>query len=179
MNDPGAVYLLEYLKSFKGIKSNAEKAMAQIDEQEWHWSPDPESNSVAILVRHISGNLRSRFTDFLTADGEKPDRNRDAEFLDPDQTRENLLAAWESSWDILFATLEQLQPSDLLSIVHNRREPYTVVRALQRQLVHYAYHGGQIVYLCKQIRTVRFRSLSIPRGASGDYLNIPPSHTAT
>ncbi len=175
MSDPGEIYLLECLKSFKGIKSTTEKAIVQIKDEEMHWSSDPESNSVAIILRHISGNLRSRFTDFLTTDGEKPDRNRDAEFVDSGISREVLLSEWETSWKILFDTLGQLTSASLTQTVYIRNEPHTVIRALQRQLVHYAYHSGQIVYLCKQIRAGNFKSLTIPRGASGDFLHSPPT----
>lgn len=174
MSALGETYLLECLKSFKGIKSNAEKAIAQISDEEMHWSPDPESNSVAVIVRHLSGNLRSRFTNFLTTDGEKPDRDRDSEFVDPGESKAALLARWESSWQVLFDTLQRLKPEDLLATVTIRQEPHTVVRALQRQLAHYAYHGGQIVYLCKLVRAGGFQSLSIPKGASEQYKQVPP-----
>lgn len=175
MNDSGAVYLLECLKSFKGIKSNAEKAMIQLTDHQLRWSPEDESNSVAVIVRHLCGNLRSRFTDFLTTDGEKPGRHRDSEFIVPDESRDVLMQRWEESWAVLFRTLEALHPDDLLRTVYIRREPHSVIRALQRQLVHHAYHGGQIVYLCKQIRSGKFSSLSIPKGESGNYLTSPPT----
>ncbi|MBK6444520.1 MAG: DUF1572 family protein [Bacteroidetes bacterium] len=167
-------YLLETIKSFRGLKSNAEKAFAQIQDADFHFQPDQESNSVAILIQHLAGNMLSRFTDFLTSDGEKQDRNRDSEFNDSKQTKEQLLNYWNKGWDCLFSALQSLQAEDLLKTVTIRQEPHLVLRALQRQLVHYAYHTGQIVFLCKMIRKSGFKSLSIPRGKSGDFVQVVP-----
>ena len=169
MSSVSEIYLLESLKSFKGMKSNAELAIAQISDEELHFQPDSESNSVAIIMRHIAGNLRSRFTDFLTTDGEKPNRNRDIEFENPTGNRQEILADWNNGWEALFSTLNGLKGEDLLNTITIRNEPHSVLRAIQRQLVHYAYHCGQIVFLCKMIRKSEFQSLSIPRGKSEEY----------
>jgi hypothetical protein len=158
----GDAYLLELLKGLKGLKRNAELAMEQISEEEMHYRRTENSNSVAILIKHISGNMRSRFTDFLTTDGEKPDRNRDGEFTRERLSREELIRRWDEAWQILFDTLATLKPDDLLNVVSINKEQQTVVRALQRALVHYANHTGQIVYICKEIRDPHFKTLSIP-----------------
>ena len=164
-----SVFILETLKSTKGLRSTAEKAMAQIGDGEMHYAPDDESNSVAVMMQHMAGNMLSRFTNFLTEDGEKPWRKRDAEFMDDDQTRDQLMEAWNKGWDCLIGVLESLREEDLLKVITIRGEEHTVIRALQRQLAHYAYHTGQIVYLCKLIRKSNFKSLSIPRGQSETY----------
>ncbi len=163
MSEYGEAYLLETLKSLKGLKSTCEKAIAQVSDDEIHFQYDEDSNSVAILMKHISGNMVSRFTDFLTSDGEKEWRKRDDEFIEDRQSREELLKAWDRSWELLFNTLAGLRADDLLRKVYIRNEEHTVIRALQRQLVHYAYHTGQIVYICKQIRKSDFKSLTIPK----------------
>ncbi len=168
MNSVNELYLLEVLKSLKGLKSNAEKAMEQISGNDYHFQPDPESNSVAILMKHMAGNMISRFTDFLTTDGEKSWRKRDDEFIDDRKTETELLTFWNKGWDCLLGTINSLKSEDLLKTVFIRGEEHTVLRALQRQLVHYSYHTGQIVYLCKQIRKSEFKSLSIPRNPSGN-----------
>jgi hypothetical protein len=157
------LYLLETKKSFRGLKSNTEKAIAQLSDEELHRVPDPSSNSIAILMQHMAGNMISRFTDFLTSDGEKANRNRDAEFVDNHASREALFKKWEEGWKILAQVLDDLTPEDLEKTVMIRNEPHTVVRALHRQLVHYAYHSGQIVYICKYIRSGSFTSLTIPK----------------
>jgi hypothetical protein len=158
----GDIYLLELLKSLKGLKSNAEKAIDQISEDEMYFSRNAESNSVAILIKHISGNMKSRFTDFLTTDGEKPDRNRDGEFTRERPSRDELMNRWHEGWKILFDTLSIIKSDDLAKEVLIGNEKHSVLRALQRALVHYASHAGQIVYICKEIRGEEFRTLSIP-----------------
>lgn len=167
-------YLLESIKSFRGLKSNAEKAMAQISDDAFHYHPDPESNSVAILVKHLSGNMISRFTDFLTTDGEKISRERDNEFIDTFKDKSEIMKCWEEGWKCLFDTLNYLNGNDLEKEVKIRNEAHTVLRAIHRQLTHYAYHCGQIVYLCKHIKSNQFTSLSIPRGESDKYKLEPP-----
>ena len=157
------LYLLETLKNLKGLKSIAEKAISQISKEELHYSPDKESNSVAIIMKHLAGNMLSRFTKFLTTDGEKEWRNRDQEFIDDSSTYEELFETWNKGWDCLFESLSKLQPEDLSKFIYIRGEEHTVLRALNRQLVHYAYHTGQIIYICKLIRKSDFQSLSIPR----------------
>jgi hypothetical protein len=165
----GENYLLETIKSLHGLKSTSEKAIDQISPDEMHFQPDSESNSVALLIKHMSGNMLSRFTDFLTTDGEKEWRNRDSEFEDENFTKEELIGLWNKGWDCLFGALTKLKADDLEKVVFIRGEEHTVLRAINRQLVHYAYHAGQIVYLCKQIRSKDFKSLSIPRGESKNY----------
>jgi uncharacterized damage-inducible protein DinB len=163
VNETGQAYLVETIKSLRGLKSTAEKAIAQISDEEMHYYPDAESNNVAILMKHMAGNMLSRFTDFLSTDGEKEWRNRDGEFIDEGRNREELFELWNRGWNLLIKTLTDLKDEDLHKTVIIRGEDYTVMRALQRQLVHYAYHTGQIVYLCKHIRSTAFQSLSIPR----------------
>lgn len=170
------IYLLESLKSFKGLKSNAEKAMNQISDSQMHEHPDEESNNVAIIAKHMAGNMLSRFTDFLTSDGEKPNRNRDGEFIDNFKSRQEIIDYWEKGWACLFDTLSSLKSEDLEKTVYIRNEEHTVLRAIHRQLTHYAYHCGQIVFLCKHLRQKEFKSLSIPRGESSKYTFEPPKN---
>ena len=137
--------------------------MIQISEDEMFVSKNEDSNTVAILIKHISGNMKSRFTDFLTTDGEKSWRNRDGEFTSEKWSREKLMGKWEDGWQCLLDVVEALSPSDLKKQVLISGEINSVIRALQRQLVHYAYHTGQIVYICKEIRSIDFQTLSIPK----------------
>ena len=149
---------------FRRLKKLSEDAVAQVPDGDLTVMLDPESNSIAIVMKHMAGNLRSRFTDFLTTDGEKPDRNRDAEFeIEGPFDRDATLAHWERGWTTLFATLEELSTSDLLRDVYIRGERHTVLQALTRALTHQAYHVGQIVFLAKHFRSADWRSLSIPR----------------
>lgn len=143
--------------------------MAQLPEGKLFWQNDPESNSIAVIVNHLAGNMLSRFTDFLTSDGEKPWRNRDAEFENPFANARELMEQWEKGWKTLFEAIEVLKEPDLESIVYIRNEGHTVVEALNRQLAHYAYHIGQIVFICKMVRGTEFESLSIPRSQSSTY----------
>ena len=157
-------YLNDVRTQFEKMKTLAEGALAQVTDAQLPVALDPESNSLAVIMRHMAGNLRSRFTDFLTTDGEKPDRNRDGEFeLKGPTTRERAMADWESGWRILFATLDGLTPDDLLRDVFIRGERHSVIQALDRQLTHHAYHVGQIVFLAKHLRATDWRTLSIPR----------------
>ena len=143
MTDLAAYYLEEIRRQFRGHKRMAEAAMAQLEDKDFFITLDPESNSIAILVKHIAGNARSRFTDFLTTDGEKPDRFRDREFeLTGETSRAEVMRWWEQGWSIVFATLEGLKPDDLLRTVTIRQEPHTVLQALGRALAHYAQHIG-------------------------------------
>ena len=155
------------------MKSNAEKAIDQLSDKDFHYKPDAESNNIAIIMKHLAGNMLSRFTDFLTTDGEKPDRNRDGEFEDDFTSREDLTNFWYKGWTCAFDSIKNLREDDLLKIVYIRNEPHTVIRALQRQLVHYAYHCGQIVFLAKQIKSTDFKTLSIPKGKSGTFTPKP------
>jgi hypothetical protein len=140
-------YLQDSLAVFRYSKALAERAMAQLTDEQLTAVIDQESNSVAVIVKHMAGNMRSRFTDFLTTDGEKPDRQRDLEFSEPEQTRETLVAQWESGWACVFAALEPLGESDLAKTVTIRGEAHAVMQAINRQVAHYSYHCGQIVFL--------------------------------
>ena len=150
-------------------KQTAERAMAQVADEHLFATLDPESNSIAIIVKHMTGNMRSRWTDFLTSDGEKPDRDRDSEFEEPPATREAVLAAWEAGWSCLFSALQALTDRDLTRTVTIRGEPHSVLQAINRQVAHYSLHIGQIILLAKHFAGDRWQSLTIPRRASADY----------
>ena len=159
-----AAYLTDVTVQFEKMKKLAEGALVQVTDDQLLATLDPESNSLAIIMRHMAGNLRSRFRDFLTTDGEKPDRNRDGEFeVDGPLTREQVMRDWESGWHVLFATLGTLTPDDLLRDVYIRGERHSVIQALDRQMTHHAYHVGQIVFLAKHLRSTEWRTLSLPR----------------
>ncbi|MBT2692007.1 DUF1572 family protein [Bacillus sp. ISL-55] len=164
---------MSYLKlaneNFKSIKVQAERAMEQLNPDQLHFSPNEESNSIAIIAKHMSGNLKSRFRDFLTSDGEKPDRNRDGEFEGTFAAREDLLTHWNDGWTVLFQTLSQLTEQDMGQTVLIRNEPHTAMEAIQRQIVHQATHAGQIVYLAKMIKNEEWKTLSIPKGHSQQF----------
>jgi hypothetical protein len=173
--DPAAHYLNEVHRQMRGHKRLAEGAMAQLKDEELFVTLDPESNSIAIIVKHMAGNMRSRFTDFLTTDGEKPDRYRDQEFeLNPATTRGDLTKWWEQGWARVFEAIESLKPEDLMLRVTIRGEPHTVLQAVNRQVAHYAYHAGQIVFLAKHIRSGKWKMLSIPRGKSEEFKTVAP-----
>lgn len=158
------IYLDDSVARFKEMKGLAEKAIAQISDEDFLRIVVDESNSVATIVKHIAGNLRSRWTDFLTTDGEKPDRNRDSEFeSETEDTRNNLMKKWEASWKVLFDTLNSLKESDLTKVVTIRGQDHKVVEAINRQLTHYGYHVGQIVFLAKFFASSNWQTLSIPR----------------
>jgi hypothetical protein len=170
-----AHYLDEAHRQLRGNKRLAEGAMAQLKEDELFLALEPESNSIAVIVKHMAGNMRSRFTDFLTSDGEKPDRHRDTEFeLAVTTTRADLTKWWDAGWSQVFAALESLKPEDVLRKVTIRGEAHTVLQAINRQIAHYAYHTGQIVFLAKHIRCDKWKSLSIPRGQSEQYKIVAP-----
>ncbi len=154
---------------FEQWKTMAENAVAQLDDQQLHWAPDPESNSAAILLQHIAGNLRSRWRDFLTSDGEKPDRDRDSEFVEHGLSRAQLMERWNAAWDIQRGELARLTPDDLLKTSYTRSRPEVVVDAILRQLAHLANHVGQIVYVAKQARGPAWQTLSIARGKSREF----------
>ena len=163
----GAHYLRDALERFRESKRQAERAMAQVGDDDFFRALDAESNSIALVVKHMSGNMRSRWTDFLTTDGEKPDRDRDSEFEDdPEATRDDLMRRWEEGWRAVFAAVEPLGEEDLMRTVMIRNEPHTVVQAINRQLTHYAHHAGQIVFLAKHLASDRWQTLSVPRGGS-------------
>lgn len=167
MSDIARQYLDEVFRGFRGHKRLADDAIAQLTDEQFFAAPDPEDNSVAVIVKHVAGNLRSRFTDFLSSDGEKSDRKRDQEFAITDETsRAHLLLWWEQQWQLLFDTLNSLEPEDLERTVTIRAQPHTVLQALQRSLAHQAYHAGQIVWLSKHWKSTGWKSLSIPKGQS-------------
>ena len=159
----GAAYLADAVKRFEEAKKQADGALGQVPFERWHERLDPESNSLATLALHVAGNQISRWTDFLTSDGEKPNRNRDAEFEDASLTRDELLARWERGWATLFAALGGLSEADLTRSVRIRAEPLSVVSAINRQLAHYALHVGQMLFLAKHLAGPAWRSQSIPR----------------
>jgi len=162
-------YLEDALAVFRYYKQLAERAMAQVGDEHLFAALDAEANSIAIIVKHMTGNMRSRWTDFLTTDGEKPDRNRDSEFVDPPVTRAALLSEWENGWARVFAALEPLIDADLARTVTIRGEPHSVMQAINRQLAHYPHHVGQIVLLAKHFAGDRWQSLSVPRNRSAEF----------
>ena len=162
-------YLEDSLTLFRYYKNLAERAMAQVTDEELLAVLDDEMNSIAVIVKHMAGNMRSRWTDFLTSDGEKPDRQRDTEFVDPPSTREGLLAVWEEGWHCLLGTLETLSEQDLQQTVTIRGEAHSVMQAINRQVAHYSYHCGQIVFLAKHFKHDEWQSLSVPRRKSGEF----------
>ena len=166
MTDISSHYLEEVRRQFRGYKRLGEGAINQLKDDELFKTLDPESNSVALLIKHIAGNQRSRFTDFLASDGEKPNRNRDQEFEMTTSSRAEAMRWWEEGWACVFSAIESLKPEDLMRTVTIRSEPHTVLQAINRQLAHYAMHVGQIVFLAKHIRSSEWKSLSIPRGKS-------------
>ncbi len=167
MPDVATHYLDEARRQMRGHKRLAEGAMAQLQDDELFITLDPEANSVAILVKHMAGNMRSRFTDFLTTDGEKPDRHRDQEFeVTATITRSEVMTWWEEGWARVFGAIESVEPEDLMRTVTIRGEPHTVLQAINRQIAHYAQHTGQIVFLAKHIRSSKWKTLSIARGKS-------------
>ncbi len=168
--DLASHYLEEARRQFRGYKRLGEGAIAQLTEQEFFITLDPESNSVAVIIKHLAGNMRSRFTDFLTSDGEKPDRNRDQEFeISYASSREDVMRWWEEGWAHVFSAIESLKPEDVTRTVTIRGEPHSVVQAINRQIAHYAYHVGQIVFIAKHFRSSDWKSLSIPRGKSEEF----------
>jgi Protein of unknown function (DUF1572) len=162
-------YTEDSLTLFRQYKKAGDRAMEQITDEQLFAALDPESNSIAIIVKHLSGNMRSRWTDFLTTDGEKPDRDRDAEFLSPPATRESLLAAWDDGWRRVFEAMEPLVEADLTRTITIRGEAHSVMQAINRQVAHYGMHVGQIVMLAKHFAGERWQSLSVPRNRSAEF----------
>jgi hypothetical protein len=165
----GQTYLASAIKRLKDCKGLGDKTFVQLSDQDFYFQPNEDSNSIAMIIAHLSGNMVSRWTNFLTEDGEKPWRNRDAEFDAQTAPREQLVSNWETGWACVFEALESLQDTDLSRTVHIRREPMSVVDAINRQLIHYASHVGQILYIGKMRLGGRWKSLSIPRGKSADF----------
>ena len=162
-------YLKDSLALFRYYKALAERAMTQVSDDQLFAELDPEANSIAIVVKHMAGNMRSRWRDFLTSDGEKPDRHRDSEFVEPPATREALMLLWEDGWRYVFEALEPLSESDLGRTVTIRGEAHSVMQAINRQVAHYAHHIGQIVLLAKHFGHDHWKSLSIPRNRSAEF----------
>jgi uncharacterized damage-inducible protein DinB len=162
-------YIEDSLSLFRYYKNLAERAIAQVTDDQLLAVLDSEGNSIAVIVKHMTGNMQSRWPDFLTTDGEKPGRDRDAEFEDPPATRDALTAAWEAGWQCLFTALEPLSDEDMQRTVTIRGEPHSVMQTINRQLAHYAYHCGQIVLLAKHFRHDEWKSLTIPRRKSAEF----------
>ncbi|MEX2287209.1 MAG: DUF1572 family protein [Planctomycetaceae bacterium] len=163
------IVLDELVQLFRDHKQFAEKAVVQVSDEDLHKALHPETNSIAVIMKHIAGNLVSRFTDFLTTDGEKPDRNRDHEFVDDFRSRHELLDYWERGWDCLFSALAGLTPADLEQTVTIRGEPHSVVKALDRSIAHLAYHVGQIVLIARIHAGENWNVMTIPRGGSDEF----------
>ena len=163
------LYLTDVAGQFRDLKRLADKAIAQVGDDELFAALNPEANSIAVLMKHVGGNLRSRFTDFLTSDGEKPDRHRDTEFEVGEDTKATIAKRWEEGWQCLFDALESFADDDLAKTVYIRGEPHSVVKAVNRGMTHSAAHVGQIVLLAKHLRGSDWESLSIPRGKSEEF----------
>ncbi|MBK6750724.1 MAG: DUF1572 family protein [Acidobacteria bacterium] len=162
-------YHTDALSSFRNYKKMAERAVEQVSDEEFFALIDVEANSIALIVKHVAGNLRSRWTDFLTTDGEKDFRKRDTEFELIGDTRESMMQFWENGWQVLFNSIEPLTAEDFSRTVTIRGEPHTVVEAINRQLTHYAYHVGQIVLLAKHFQSADWKTLSVPKNRSADF----------
>lgn len=162
-------YLEDSLALFRQYKKMAEDAIDQVSDQQLFITLDEEMNSIAVIMKHMAGNMRSRWTEFLTTDGEKPDRNRDTEFVEPPATREALMEMWSNGWNAVFTALEPLTDADMNRMVTIRGEAHSVMQAINRQIAHYACHCGQIVFLAKHLQHSNWKSLSVPRGQSARF----------
>ena len=163
-------YFEDALSSLRAAKELVDKAIAQVNDEELFVTLDEESNSLAVIMKHMAGNMFSRWTDFLTSDGEKPNRNRDMEFvIEPQTTKDDVIDYWEGGWKCVFEALEPLSPEDFEKTILIRGEEHTIVEAINRQLMHYSYHVGQIVFLAKHFRSAEWKSLSIPRNKSAEF----------
>ncbi len=166
----GTAYLADAIKRFREAQTQCDRALAQVPFELWSHRLDPESNSIATLMLHLSGNMISRWTDFLRSDGEKPDRNRDSEFEDPEGlSQQALLERWSQGWSCLFDALSSLSEQDLESTITIRAQPHSVLEAINRQLTHYAYHAGQLVFLSKHLAGRPWQTLSVPRHGSAAF----------
>jgi hypothetical protein len=164
-----ANYLESAIERLKTYKTLGEKTFDQINDEDIHWQFNEVSNSIAITVKHMVGNMLSRFSNFLTEDGEKPWRHRDAEFKDPYKNKAEMLDRWENGWQCVFNALEPLSESQMQETVLIRNEEHTIIEAVNRQLMHYAYHIGQLVYIARMIKGIDWQSLSIPKGQSKEF----------
>ena len=165
----GAIYLDSAIKRLLTYKTLGDMTFAQLEDKDFYFAPSEQSNSIAVIIQHMHGNMISRWTNFLTEDGEKPGRNRDEEFSPPSSGKADLLEMWEKGWRCLIETLSSLKEDDLLKTITIRHEPLTAVDAINRQLAHYPHHVGQIVYIGKMIRDHHWRTLSVPKGGSRDF----------
>ncbi|MCC2250616.1 DUF1572 domain-containing protein [Virgibacillus sp. AGTR] len=166
----GQTYLQVINSRFNQLKNQGDRALEQLEEPDIHWVPNEAANSIAVIVKHMSGNMVSRWTDFLTSDGEKENRNRDQEFINTIASKDDLLETWEYGWRILISTLQSLKEEDLEKYVTIRSQSLSVIDAIERQLTHYSSHIGQILYIGKQLKGTQWQSLSIPKGKSEEYL---------
>ena len=162
-------YIEDSLALFRFYKQTAERAMDQLTGEQLSATLDPEMNSIAVIVKHMAGNMRSRWTDFLSSDGEKPNRNRDSEFVEPPATREALMQLWDEGWARVFSALAPLSEDDLSRTVSIRGEAHSVMQAINRQMAHYCGHIGQIIFLAKHLQYENWKSLSIPRNRSAEF----------
>jgi hypothetical protein len=166
----GQHYLADALQTFRDQKKLAERAFEQTSDEDFLATLDTESNSIAVIIKHMAGNMLSRWTDFLITDGEKPERNRDIEFVMlPGTTKDDMIAYWDRGWKSVFDAVEPLQPEDLMRTIRIRGQDHTVVQAINRQIAHYGYHVGQIVYLAKHFKSSEWQSLSVPRNRSAEF----------
>ncbi len=156
-------YLKVIRKQFLAIKTQGDKTLEQLSDEDFFWRPNENSNNICIIIKHMNGNMRSRWTDFLTTDGEKSDRNRDDEFVDDFHSKRDVLLLWEEGWEILFTTINQLRSDDVLKELTIRGEKHTVIEAIERQIAHYASHVGQIIYIAKYIKNENWKTISIPK----------------
>jgi hypothetical protein len=178
--DLASHYIEEARRQMRGHKRMGEGAMVQLRDEDFFVTLDPESNSVAILVKHLAGNMRSRFTDFLASDGEKPDRFRDREFeVTGATTRAEVMKWWEEGWACVLGAIDTLKPEDVRRTVTIRGEPHTALQAINRQIAHYAAHIGQIVFLAKHLRSSEWKTLTIPRGKSEEFKKVAPRPSKT
>lgn len=168
--DLGNEYLKIVRERFESVKDLGDKTINQLSEKDIHWKLNEASNSIAIIAKHLSGNMISRWSDFLTTDGEKSSRNRDQEFEDDVSSKQEMITIWEKGWKTLLDTLNGLENQDLLNNITIRGERHTVLEAIERQMAHYSYHVGQIVYIGKQLKDESWETLSIPKGKSEEYL---------
>jgi len=166
----GNEYLKVIQERFTAVKVLGDYTISQLSEQDMKWTLNGGSNSIAVIVKHVSGNMISRWSDLKTSDGEKSDRNREQEFVNNISSKQELITIWEKGWKRLFETLQDLVAQDLLEIIYIRGESHTILEAIERQMAHYAYHIGQIVYIGKQLKDESWESLSIPKGESEEYL---------
>lgn len=166
----GAEYLADAMRQLQKYRAMAEAAVAQVNDEQFFALIDPEANSIALVMKHMAGNMRSRWREFLTSDGEKPDRNRDSEFeRRSGDSRQHIMALWLDGWELVLSAVASLSESDLKRIVTIRGEDHMVIEAIDRQMTHYAYHVGQIVLLAKHFAGPRWKSLSIPKGKSREF----------